>query len=275
MFGTGSNNARAVRRGDGLYVWWASRGWLAKCVVTSDAQAPSISNPAPWNDGRNYRYMFGIEVIDELDPPHNPGSSPIEPGSNDRRQNISGIPNPQLSQFPRLKSEQAAGVDSFFSGDDGLIDLVLEELAEVEAFEGVLERTARQVVRGEQAAVRRLLLGGGGRGVCFFCQREMSADFLVGAHIKRRSACSDLEKRDLANVAMLNCRFGCDELYERGLIGVDEHGTVLRSPDLSDLVAASYATAHIVDSVGVPPESEGYFAWHLSHTFRRSSVEPT
>jgi hypothetical protein len=47
-------------------------------------------------------------------------------------------------------------------------------------------------------------------------------DLLVAAHIKRRSLCSETERRDLHNVAMLACKFGCDALFEEGYWLVSE-----------------------------------------------------
>ncbi|GAA3112892.1 hypothetical protein GCM10020001_034880 [Nonomuraea salmonea] len=52
---------------------------------------------------------------------------------------------------------------------------------------------------------------------------------LVAAHIKRRKDCSNLERRDLANVGMLACLLGCDVLYELGYVGVGEGGLIMIS----------------------------------------------
>jgi hypothetical protein len=83
MWGSGANTAGAVREGDEFFVWQSGKGWFARCVVTSDAVAPTIANPAPWDDGREYKWIFGIRVIKELDPIFHPGST-------NNRQNITG-----------------------------------------------------------------------------------------------------------------------------------------------------------------------------------------
>jgi hypothetical protein len=56
--------------------------------------------------------------------------------------------------------------------------------------------------------------------------------FLHAAHIKPRHACSDHERRDIANVAMMICVFGCDAIFELGWCGrgrVDRDGCLRRS----------------------------------------------
>lgn len=51
-------------------------------------------------------------------------------------------------------------------------------------------------------------------------------------NIKKRSLCTEDERNDLANVAMLACTFGCDILFESGYIAVDDTGRV--HPSLQD-----------------------------------------
>lgn len=94
-------------------------------------------------------------------------------------------------------------------------------------------------------------------------------EFLVAAHVKKRSECTDEERRDLHHVAMLACTFGCDALYESGWITVDQHGRI-RASSPSEAPEGTFkqrllqlegrsCTAHT-------PASEPYFAWHRSRT---------
>ncbi|WP_146245736.1 hypothetical protein [Curtobacterium sp. MCLR17_055] len=119
--------------------------------------------------------------------------------------------------------------------------------------------------RLEQRYLRTWILPGDS-GVCAMCGRFMESSFLVAAHIKRRSDCSDDEKNDLPAIAMAACKFGCDELYERGLIWVDDRGRLKKSKDLSDAEALSYWRAklrgQVVDIWHSRPESRRYFAAH-------------
>jgi hypothetical protein len=101
--------------------------------------------------------------------------------------------------------------------------------AAVSAFDGELERTAQRAQRGEQTALKRRLLQGS-TGQCALCGRSLPGTFLIAAHIKKRALCSDDEKRDLANIAMLACTFGCDAVYEHGYVTVAPGGAVQVSP---------------------------------------------
>ncbi|WP_051759891.1 HNH endonuclease [Herbidospora cretacea] len=123
--------------------------------------------------------------------------------------------------------------------------------------------------RGEQHVLRRLLLG---RGVsqCALCGAELPERLLVAAHIKRRTACDERERRDLDNVAMLACTLGCDSLYEHGYIGISDDGVVELSPEL---LKHPHLHAHAQPLEGRPVaawtgSSRDYFAWHAANVFR-------
>lgn len=98
--------------------------------------------------------------------------------------------------------------------------------------------------RAEQQYLRQYLLPGV-EGDCLLCGRTFSRDFLVGAHIKKRSLCTPEEKADIPAVAMLACRFGCDELYERGMVVVTTQGRVVATKRLTDTTARTYANQYI------------------------------
>ncbi|MGW3545156.1 hypothetical protein ACWDNI_32065 [Nocardia niigatensis] len=137
-------------------------------------------------------------------------------------------------------------------------------------YTGELAQRVEVEVRSEQARLRRLLAGGADVGQCGLCGQTYPLELLVAAHIKRRSACSEDERRDLNNVAMLACNLGCDILYELGWITVGETGHVQvvasgpMTPPLVERLAqldGRHANAH-------GPKSEPYFAWHRRSVFR-------
>lgn len=99
------------------------------------------------------------------------------------------------------------------------------ESAAIAAFTRVLEATSQRAYRREQAALKRRLLRGP-TGKCALCGNTLPVTFLVAAHIKKRARCNNEEKRDLANIAMLACTFGCDVLYEHGYITVQTGGAL-------------------------------------------------
>ncbi|MFD0044932.1 hypothetical protein ACFVGV_07060 [Pseudarthrobacter scleromae] len=66
-----------------------------------------------------------------------------------------------------------------------------------------LDEQATVLRRKEQAYLRKYILPGNS-GTCALCERVLPIEFLVAAHLKRRSECSDGEKQDFENIAMPN-----------------------------------------------------------------------
>lgn len=141
-------------------------------------------------------------------------------------------------------------------------------------FTGNLGKEAKVVRRGEQDALRRLLLRRSGSR-CALCGAELPERFLVAAHIKQRSRCSEPERRDLDNVAMLACTLGCDSLYEHGYLGIAPDGVIELSPEL---VGHPHLHEHARRLAGRKvaawtDSSSAYFGWHLGNVFRAKVVD--
>lgn len=83
--------------------------------------------------------------------------------------------------------------------------------------------------RKEQAFLRAHLINGKLEGSCTICQQNYPIEFLVAAHIKKRSECSNLEKLDFDNVVTLMCKAGCDDLFEKGYIYILD-GIIHKNP---------------------------------------------
>lgn len=142
--------------------------------------------------------------------------------------------------------------------------------AAVSAIDGDLDRAVQTARRVEQSYLRRALFGGP-IAPCDLCGREFEVEFLVAAHIKKRAECSDPERRDIAHVVISACRFGCDELFERGYISVEDDGRLIISRDVeSSEHAHAYARQHLAGKVFGRPMAgrEDYFAWHRANPFR-------
>jgi hypothetical protein len=86
------------------------------------------------------------------------------------------------------------------------------------------DRVVQVLARTEQAYWRKLLFGSSIEGRCAICGRYLPVELLVAAHIKQRSRCSHDERLDPENV-MTACLLGCDVLFEKAYIRVD-NGTV-------------------------------------------------
>ncbi|WP_156077394.1 hypothetical protein [Saccharothrix sp. NRRL B-16314] len=159
-----------------------------------------------------------------------------------------------------------------FTGDPAVV--VLDELSVDDTagdhHNGRLDSVAQVKIRLEQKRLRSLLADHRTSAQCALCGDLFPLDFLVAAHIKKRASCTDDERRDLENVAMLACTFGCDALYESGWITVDDNGLVRARPlhrvphgnmrdRLSHLRGRS-CTAYT-------PSSAPYFEWHRTTIF--------
>lgn len=76
--------------------------------------------------------------------------------------------------------------------------------------------------RREQSFLRYYLFDGCSDFVCGICGKRLPVNMMVTAHIKERNCCSKKEKLDFRHVIMPMCKFGCDDLYEKGYIYVQD-----------------------------------------------------
>lgn len=130
-----------------------------------------------------------------------------------------------------------------------------------------VERTATQ--RTESRYIRSVLFPES-TGTCDLCGERMPISFLVGAHIKKRAACSDDEKVDIPNIVMAACLFGCDALYERGYVTVGEDWLLQRT-STAESTWLEARLAHLGERAFPHRDAARaqYFAWHRSNVFPR------
>lgn len=81
-------------------------------------------------------------------------------------------------------------------------------------------------IRKEQSILRQGLFKGRKTAKCAICGREFPVEMLCCSHIKKRCFCNEEERKDL-NVVVSMCKFGCDELFEKGFVGVDDGRVVV------------------------------------------------
>ncbi len=85
-----------------------------------------------------------------------------------------------------------------------------------------LDKTDKEVLikaRKEQQTLRYALFGKRKTEKCALCGKTFPVEFLRCSHIKKRCICTEEERKDI-NVVVPMCAFGCDELYEKGFVGV-------------------------------------------------------
>ncbi|MFJ1975326.1 hypothetical protein ACIO93_42675 [Streptomyces sp. NPDC087903] len=183
-------------------------------------------------------------------------------------------PNRNIMGISVLSESESDALQTLLSLDAATAALepldAAEEEAAVAAFDGELERTVQRAQRGEQAALKKRLLQGS-TGQCALCGRTLPGSFLIAAHIKKRSMCSDEEKRDLADIAMPACTLGCDAVYEHGYVTVTAEGTIQISPLAADIPEVkAYIQEKLAGRIVSwwTPSRETYYQWHRTHTFK-------
>jgi hypothetical protein len=136
-------------------------------------------------------------------------------------------------------------------------------------FEGDLERFSPRTTRGEQGSLRRTPVGKATEVNCAICGQLLPVEFIWAAHIKKRSMCSDGEKRDLASIAMLTCVLGCDALYETGHVTVDDEGRILTVDAGSQLPLQRKLDGLAgLSCLAFNKHNAHYFRWHRENVFR-------
>jgi predicted restriction endonuclease len=135
---------------------------------------------------------------------------------------------------------------------------------------GELDRQVSASRRTEQAYLRRALFPEPD-GVCNLCGALWPREFLIAAHIKKRAACDDDERRDVPSCVMAACVFGCDQLFERGYISVADDGALLLSSTMTPGSAVSAWASRTYAGRAFAGQLQGrqrYFEWHRTHSFR-------
>ena len=210
------------------------------------------------SDGVTWKFMYSLDEIRLLDITYEEFNEIVGYKSNNVIQGFTVMDEERSSLFLdhfALYSERHLNEIRPEEFEDAIINL-----------DGNLDRKVAGWHRKEQAMGRKRLLKGKPEGVCQLCQRAMKSEFLIAAHIKRRSECEDHEKRDLDGVMMLACKFGCDYLFEEGFIGV-ETDTLRVSPVLKDKVALNYVAALNGLKILVTEKQSKYFDWHFKKRF--------
>jgi hypothetical protein len=117
--------------------------------------------------------------------------------------------------------------------------------------------------RTEQDILKKHLFGKKTISQCACCNKEFPITYLVSAHIKRRSNCTQTEKRDL-NIVFPMCKFGCDELFENGYIVVKEgkFQSMNKTPTTKD-IELFIEQIHGNTCSYFNSDTERYFNWHF------------
>lgn len=257
-----------VRRGDIVLFTGGGRAF-ASATVTLSLHNRALANHlwGPNGDGDTWEYLYFL--------------SEVRPESITYGQLATVVPYSSgqdyvVLGFTVLDEAQSANVlDAFNLGsrtyDDPISEDAYADLVKEMAFDPdeAIDEPTRARRRKEQGKLRAYLFGQSKQGSCGLCGRLLPVELLVAAHIKKRSQCSVEERLDYQHIVLAMCRLGCDDLYERGFIGVSEGRVQIstqlpRPAGLLDLVA-------LLDGRQVAawsPQTAPYFTWHSTNTYR-------
>ncbi|NOR56494.1 MAG: HNH endonuclease [Sulfurovum sp.] len=174
-----------------------------------------------------------------------------------------------LQGFNVLDGEKAdslyTNIDEFEELDSEIQDSK-EEYVEIvdKQFKGSLDSQSKGVSRKEQGYLRNKLFGKKHTAQCALCHNEIPVKMLVAGHIKKRSKCTREEKLDAENIVMSICKFGCDDLFEKGYVLIDENGKIYSS---GESIVTPFVEVYINNLVEKKclkhnSETETYFKWH-------------
>lgn len=257
------NRRKWERMSEGNVVLFSSdRKIHTSAVVASKFTSKELAEKL-WgldSDNETWQYMYTLDEIRPLHISYEEFNSVVGYKANNIIQGFTVMDADKSSRF----------LDYFNLWSEKHFDEVTdEEFNDVLTnLDGDLDRQANGWHRKEQAKGRKRLLRGKTFGHCLICGRQMSAEFLIAAHIKRRSECTDSEKRDLDGVMMLACKFGCDYLFEAGLIAIED-SKVKISKNLIDKTALQYVKNIDSRQILANTRQLEYFNWHLQHRFQR------
>jgi len=249
-----------VAQGD-LVLFTFDKKIRSSAVVATKFHSKKLAK-ALWGldaDGKTWEYMYSLDEIRNLDISYKEFNRTVGYKENNIVQGFTVLDETKSGLFLdhfSLRSERYSH------------DVSDEEYEKAEkGIGGELDRKVMSWYRAEQSRGRKRLLKNEIEGVCLLCGRKMLAEFLIAAHIKKRAECTDDQKRDLAGVLMLACKFGCDYLFEVGAIALDERHRLTVSDKLMDLTALTYVGPLRNGKVSVTTSQSGYFEWHLKNRF--------
>ena len=242
----------------------ARESWFKKSasfLVLARATSAWYKDSSPiWDGDKTYEHRFNFELIDRFE------NVLLEPDLNlsaEASQSLRLAGTVVKNNCIQCQQFSPSGL-LFLNIENGEIEEVHEEGSDFDPvdYDGELDATTNARARREQYELRKRLLRK--NNLCAICGNNFPSELLVAAHIKKRSKCTDQEKRDLQNIAMLACKLGCDALYEIGYLVVNSDGFVQKSSKI-DIPQNLYET--IKDLVGnrclaYRKETEQYFDWH-------------
>ena len=126
----------------------------------------------------------------------------------------------------------------------------------------VWDKKIKTAARVEQRFLRQHLFKYKKTSTCVICTNEYNVEFLVCAHIKKRSKCiNNEEKRNLNNVAPM-CKLGCDELFERGYIAVKNKKIIVLNDQVTEILENYMKRLIGNECLNYNENNKPFYDWH-------------
>lgn len=211
-------------------------------------------------DGQTWEYIYFVSEVQELNIPYK-----------ELNKVIGYKENYVIQGFNVLDDDKSEKVLSAFNLESGTYfpeysaEEVVSELQNLDS----LESASNSSTRKEQAYLRNILFSQREIFKCCICGRTYPSAFLVAAHIKKRAICTLDEKKDFSNIVAPMCKFGCDDLYEKGYIAVSEGKVKIIKQGNTHDILTHLRFIEGKECSAWRLSTKKYFAWHLDRHMRR------
>ncbi|MED0983029.1 HNH endonuclease [Bacillus paramycoides] len=255
-----------IQRGD-IAIFYAEFNFYASATVTYKVHNPALARYF-WGEkkpGETWEYVYFLDEIK---------NQSIDIGTVNTLLGYS--PTNHLSRVTVLDQEKSnIMMDTFDFYSSTYTSILTKEEVENNIKEIInnleknasLDREVRGRARKEQSALRSYLFGNKKTCNCGICGEEFPVDLLVAAHIKKRALATIEEQKDIENIAIPMCKFGCDDLFEKGYISVLDK-KVVSLIDTDFLPSVVKIRIQNLEGKVCSYENENntdYFLWHYKH----------
>ena len=208
--------------------------------------------------GETWEYVYFVDEVKSLDIPYIAFNKVVGYADNYVIQGFN-----ILDDEKSIKVINGFDLESDIYSEDVTYDDFIEITKQLEIAE--TDELTKGYRRKEQTFLRQNLFGRRTIFVCSCCGVKYPISFLVTAHIKKRSLCNTSERLD-TNIVMPLCKFGCDDLFEKGYISVKD-GRFIELPKTPVTEELDLYISKLKDNVCdyYSDDTKKYFEWHFNH----------
>lgn len=255
-----------ILRGD-VTLFSKEGGIFASGVTTYKIHKPELASFL-WgfdNKGQTWEHIYFLAEIRQVNIPYNQFNRNVI-----KKDGTPYEENYIIQGFSVLDENQCTRFFETFDLSSEIFqeDIPQDEFSRITTILDELESTEEKIKstrRIEQSYLKNYLFGRNVIGQCACCKRTFPVSFLVTAHIKKRSHCSEEERKDL-RVVMPMCKLGCDDFFEKGYIYVEEGVFKIQN----SLLSTEHLRERLREIDGATCDffndnTRAYFEWHYRY----------